>query len=96
MALLAQPPPPAQTPRPEAVEAVLPLADLAPGQAGVVAHVDASDRIGRRLLDLGFVPQTHVLVVRRAPLGDPCEYELRGTRLCLRGSEARRVLVRPA
>jgi Fe2+ transport system protein FeoA len=73
---------------------VVPLAELAPGRAGVVAHVDAGDRVGRRLLDLGFVPQTRVLVVRRAPLGDPFEYELRGTRLCLRRSEAARVRVR--
>jgi Fe2+ transport system protein FeoA len=30
---------------------------------------------------------------RRAPLGDPRVYELRGTQLCLRRSEAARVLV---
>jgi Fe2+ transport system protein FeoA len=35
-----------------------------------------------------------VLAVRRAPLGDPTVYEFRGTRLCLRHSEARRVQVR--
>ena len=70
------------------------LADLAPGAAGVVQAVDAKSPIGRRLLDLGFVPQTRVYVVRRAPLGDPLEFELRGTRLCLRRSEAARILVR--
>jgi Fe2+ transport system protein FeoA len=75
---------------------VVRLAALAPGRVAVVVHVDAGDRVGRRLLDLGFVPQTRVLVVRRAPLGDPFEYELRGTRLCLRRSEASRILVRPA
>ncbi|MBW1686542.1 MAG: ferrous iron transport protein A, partial [Deltaproteobacteria bacterium] len=40
----------------------LALADLAPGAAGVVQTVDASSPIGRRLLDLGFVPQTRVYV----------------------------------
>ena len=72
----------------------LALADLAPGAAGVVQAVDARSPIGRRLLDLGFVPQTRVHVVRRAPLGDPLEFELRGTRLCLRRTEAARILVR--
>jgi Fe2+ transport system protein FeoA len=72
----------------------LALADLAPGAVGVVQTVDASSPIGRRLLDLGFVPQTRVYVVRRAPLGDPLEFELRGTRFCLRRSEAARILVR--
>jgi len=50
--------------------------------------------VSRRLLDLGFVPGTRVRVVRRAPLGDPTLYELRGTQLCLRRSEAARVRVR--
>ncbi len=74
----------------------LALADLAPGAAGVVQRVDDRGPIGRRLLDLGFVPQTRVYVVRSAPLGDPLEFELRGTRLCLRRTEAARILVRRA
>ena len=72
------------------------LADLAPGSTARVAVVDAQSPIGRRLLDLGFVPGTPVRVLRRAPLGDPVEYELRGTRLCLRRSEALRIQVGPA
>lgn len=69
------------------------LADLPPGSVAKVASVDAQSPIGRRLLDLGFVPGTEVKVVRRAPLGDPVEYELRGYRVCLRRSEALRIEV---
>ena len=69
------------------------LADLEPGAGARVAAVDARTAIGRRLLDLGFVPGTEIRVVRRAPFGDPVEYELRGYRLCLRRSEALRVEV---
>ena len=58
-------------------------------------HVDPGSPVSRRLLDLGFVPGTRVRVLRRAPLGDPTVYELRGTQLCLRRSEAARVWVRP-
>jgi Fe2+ transport system protein FeoA len=58
--------------------------------------VDASTPAGRRLLDLGFIPGTDVAVVRRAPLGDPVEYELRGCRVCLRRSEAERIQIRPS
>jgi ferrous iron transport protein A len=54
----------------------------------VVAAVASETGIGRRLLDLGFVPGTQVRVVRRAPLGDPLEFELRGYRLSLRKTEA--------
>ena len=69
------------------------LADLEPGSAARVEAVDADTSIGRRLLDLGFVPGTEVRVLRRAPLGDPVEYELRGYRLCLRRTEAQQIRV---
>jgi ferrous iron transport protein A len=73
------------------------LAGLAMGAAAVVVAVDGASQpgVGLRLLDLGFVPGTPVRALRRAPLGDPTLYELRGTQLCLRRSEAERVRVRP-
>jgi len=73
----------------------IPLTQLAPGTRAVIESVDASCGIGRRLLDLGFVPATPVRVLRRAPMGDPVSYELRGTRICLRRTEAVRILVQP-
>ncbi len=73
--------------------APLSLADLAPASCARVVAVDPHTPIGRRLLDLGFVPGTELRVIRRAPLGDPVEYELRGYRVCLRRSEALRIQV---
>jgi Fe2+ transport system protein FeoA len=70
------------------------LADLAPGAVAVIEHVDETSPLGRRLLDLGLVPETRITLRRRAPLGDPLEFELRGYRLCLRRTEAREVRVR--
>ncbi len=75
------------------VPPMIPLASLAPGARAVVARVETDSAIGRRLLDLGFVPSTPVRVVRNAPLGDPVSYELRGTRICLRRSESMRIWV---
>ena len=75
---------------------VVPLAALEPGSQAVVDSVEDDGPIGRRLLDLGFLPRTPIRVLRRAPLGDPVVFELRGTMLCLRRSEASRVRVRPA
>ena len=72
------------------------LADLPPGARAVVTRVDPDLPIGRRLLDLGFVPDTPIRVLRKAPLGDPVSYELRGMCLCLRRGEARHVWVTPA
>jgi ferrous iron transport protein A len=59
-----------------------------------VLGVDTSVAAGRRLLDLGFLPETPLRVLRRAPLGDPVVYELRGYRICLRRADAARVRVR--
>ena len=70
------------------------LAELEPGSEAVVIDVDDKGPIGRRLLDLGLLPATPVKVLRRAPLGDPSVYELRGYRLCLRKGDAARVRVR--
>jgi ferrous iron transport protein A len=72
------------------------LASLRPGSTAIIVDVDATGPQGQRLLDLGFVPNTPIRVLRRAPLGDPSVYDVRGTRFCLRRSEARRVRVRPA
>ena len=72
------------------------LATLGPGSSCRVLDVADDSPIRARLLDLGFTPDTEVHVVRRAPLGDPVVYELRGMRLCLRGSEAAWIRVRPA
>jgi Fe2+ transport system protein FeoA len=88
------------------IRASLPMSAPRPGAqplsavgVGRTARVDAiaapNPRIGRRLEALGFVPGSRVTVVRRAPLGDPVEYEVRGSRICLRASEAACIRVVP-
>ena len=68
----------------DAMRPTIPLTELRPGQrARLVPPADGA-AIPRRLEDLGFVPETPIALVRRAPLGDPVELELRGYRLCLR------------
>jgi len=80
----------------------LALADLPVGSRAQIESVEAipgaegSDGVATRLADLGFLPGTPIRVLRRAPLGDPCVYELRSTRICLRRREALRVRVRPS
>ena len=69
------------------------LADLPAGAEAVVIGVDLDDATGRRLRDLGLLPRTRVRALRRAPLGDPSVYELRGYRLCLRRADALHVRV---
>ena len=70
------------------------LSTLGPRQEAVIESVDTVSPVGRRLLDLGFIRGSVVRVVRRAPLRDPVEYEVRGTRICLRRSESKLIRVR--
>jgi ferrous iron transport protein A len=58
-----------------------------------LAEGASADEVLRRVMALGVVPGTALEVVRRAPMGDPTEYALRGYHLCLRRTEASRVEV---
>lgn len=69
---------------------------LAPGESGVIARLDCEPAIARRLMELGLVPGTSVLLIRRAPLGDPLELAARGMHLSLRRSEACLIHVSPS
>jgi Fe2+ transport system protein FeoA len=71
------------------------LSGLAPGGEAVILAVEGEGPEGLRLRDLGMVRGTRIRSIKRAPLGDPVVYDLRGYRLCLRRSESDRVRVKP-
>jgi len=71
------------------------LADLPIAGRGRVLRVAGGDEISLRLLEMGLTPGVVVLVVGKAPLGDPLELEVRGYRLSVRKSEAARVEINP-
>ena len=60
----------------------------------MVVSVGGEPDLRRRLLEMGFCNGAAVEVVRRAPLGDPIEFRLRGYHLSLREEQAKNVLVR--
>jgi len=49
-----------------------------------------------RLLEMGFVPGTMVTLVKRAPFGDPLEFQVRGCHVSLRAAEAGCIRTVPA
>ncbi len=71
------------------------LSHAVPGQRAVIASV-AEGPVGARLESVGFVPGTVVEVCRRAPLGDPTLYVVRGTQMALRAETAELIDVEPA
>ena len=73
-----------------------PLHQLGTGCKGSVVAVDGDRELRRRLLEMGFCNGAQVEVVRRAPLGDPIEFRLRGYHLSLRTEQARHVTIKRA
>ena len=73
-----------------------PLNKLGNGCRGSVVSVDGDPEVRRRLLEMGFCNGACVEVIRRAPLGDPIEFRLRGYHLSLRDEQARLVHIMPA
>jgi Fe2+ transport system protein FeoA len=69
------------------------LGELKPGEKGIITRVTGSGAIRRRLLDMGLVKGTEVTMVRKAPLGDPIEFLLKGYNLSLRKVESDNVYV---
>jgi Fe2+ transport system protein FeoA len=69
------------------------LSDLELGQKGVVVRIGGSGAVRRRIMDMGIVRGSKIRVVRRAPLGDPVEFELRDYNLSLRKREAENIYV---
>ena len=69
------------------------LAQLHVGDGAQVVAVEGDGAVAVRLLEMGFVPGSHVAVVKVAPFGDPLELRLRGYHVSLRRAEAARVVV---
>ena len=66
---------------------------LLPGQSATISRLTGGGAVRRRLMDMGLTAGAEIRVLRRAPLGDPIEYELRGYHLSLRKSEAETILI---
>jgi len=63
--------------------------------SGVIADLPPDSDAHTRLRELGFVPGTPVRLVRRAPMGDPIEVAVRGSRLAMRKGEAGKIKLVP-
>jgi len=64
------------------------LKDIKSGRCAKIRCHHAKGEIRQRLLDLGFVPDTEVQVIRRAPFGDPIECRVANYKVALRNAEA--------
>lgn len=66
------------------------------GRRARIVEVTGDDAVSVRLMEMGLTDGEEIAFLGAAPLGDPLEFEIRGYRLSLRTSEARRVRIAPA
>jgi len=69
------------------------LADLIPNQKFKIIRVNAYGEIKRRLIEMGFLPGTEGVMLRKALLNDPIEIFIKSYRISLRLAEAKQILV---
>lgn len=70
------------------------LSELAVGSRARIKHFLVGDRACRyKLLSLGLLRGTEVLLERKAPLGDPLQITVRGFSLSLRKAEASMICI---
>ncbi len=70
------------------------LSDLKPGDSCVITKVNGEGHIRRRLFDMGVTPGAEVVIVKKAPLGDPIQVTIRNYELTLRKNESALVEVK--
>jgi ferrous iron transport protein A len=71
---------------------LLPLSQLPFHIPARVVRFD-DEEIGLRLIEMGCIPGTEIVVLRKAPLGDPLAFSCRGSIISIRSREAQQVMV---
>ena len=72
---------------------VVKMREMSDNQAGVIRKVVAAGHLGRRVREMGLVPDTPIQIQGRAPLKDPVAIKLRDFILTLRNNEADCIMV---
>lgn len=68
---------------------------LETGKSAVITAVGGDGALRCRLLDMGLIPKTRVMIRKVAPMGDPIELFLRGYELTIRLDDAKQIEIIP-
>lgn len=71
------------------------LDELETGRSAIISAVRGEGALRCRLLDMGLIPKTRVMIRKVAPMGDPIELFLRGYELTIRLDDARLIDIIP-
>ncbi|MBC5850836.1 FeoA family protein [Vibrio metschnikovii] len=73
------------------------LSELKAGESGLITALnELSIDVRKKLMVMGILPNTLVTLIRRAPMGDPLQIEVRGVSMAVRESIAAAVEVERA
>ncbi len=67
------------------------LDKLPVGKQATIISVGGDGALRCRLLDMGLIPKTKVIVRKVAPMGDPIELQIRGYELTIRIADAQKI-----
>ena len=70
------------------------LNELPVGKAAVITKVGGAGALRCRLLDMGLIPKTKIVITKVAPMGDPIELRLGGYTLTIRIEDAKNIEVK--
>ena len=70
------------------------LNELPVGKAAVITKVGGAGALRCRLLDMGLIPKTKIVITNVAPMVDPIELRLRGYTLTIRIEDAKNIEVK--
>ncbi|WP_373898253.1 ferrous iron transport protein A [Haloimpatiens sp. FM7315] len=70
------------------------IVDLKPGDKALVDYILGNKKLTKRLLALGCIEGTPVLLKRVAPLGDPLIINFKGFDLAIRKKDAKSILLK--
>ena len=87
--------PPWRSGRHNGVRRVSVLSELTVGESGILVALDLPESVQNHLMHMGFVPDSLVTALRRAPAGDPTVYRVDGLEIALRHETAAAIRVRP-
>ena len=69
------------------------MREMSNNQKGIIKKISATGDMGRRIREMGLVPEVPIQIQGRAPLKDPVAVKVRDFILTLRNNEANHILV---
>ncbi len=69
------------------------LTELSRGEEGKIVKIGKIGELKKRLSDMGVTSGEVIKFERNAPLGDPQEYNIKGTNIAIRKKDAENIII---